>query len=346
MPRTRRDGDPAARAALERCGEPRLHGEERLLRPRPERRDPGLGLELGERLQLHGWHHGHRRSRPVSSRDEVVPERRELALERVGGGAIRSTRISTCRPRTRRPRGRRPPSYRSPWPDRRQPRRSRAARPGGGRAGSRRRAAARLSSVAKPGAGSLMLESTQPGADVVDRDPVGGPLARHHADEQADRVLRGAVDAERAEGHDGVHRGGDDDRAAVALAPHQRGSGAAAVEDAVEVHAEDGSQSSRVTSTSVCHRATPAFATNDVEPAEPLGCSRRRVARFHPGRNVAAQEDRAATERLDLGHPPRGLVLVPTVCDRDVEAMLCERERDPATDPAVAGSAGDERDGH
>ena len=82
-----------------------------------------------------------------------------------------------------------------------------------------------------------------------------------------------------------------------------------------------------------------------VEPTEPL--DRLGDEPLVPAglRHVGGHERTATAERLDLRHAPAGLLVVPDVVDRDVEAALGECERDAAADAAVARRAGDERDG-
>ncbi len=63
-------------------------------------------------------------------------------------------------------------------------------------------------------------------------------------------------------------------------------------------------------------------------------------------RDVGAEEQRAAAALLDLRDSLSGLVVVRDVGERDVEATFGEGQDDPAADPTIACSSGDERDRH
>ncbi len=63
----------AARAALDRGGEPRLRGEERLARPGVECAHPRARVELGEQAELDRRRDGHQALRSAPSRARVEP---------------------------------------------------------------------------------------------------------------------------------------------------------------------------------------------------------------------------------------------------------------------------------
>ena len=179
---------------------------------------------------------------------------------------------------------------------------------------------------------------------MVDGDRVGRPLARHHADEMGDRVLRRAVDAKRGERHHGVDRRGDDDPAAVTLGSHLRGGGTTAEEHAVQVHAHDLIERLAGHVRKLLPVRDAGVGAEDVQPPEPVdGLGHETFAVGRVGR-VGVDERRSASSGLDLGDAIGRLALVRDVADDDVGAAVGEGGGDSAADRAIARGARDDRD--